>query len=243
MASIIRLHCGENLCSGALIAMDRARAHYLAHVMRRAEGDTLLLFNGRDGEFQAVIGRLERAAVTLTLGAQTRAPEAEPDGWLCFAPIKRDASEWVVEKATELGIAVIQPVITARTQPHRVNPERWAAIATEAAEQSERLSVPELRAPLPFATLLRDWPAGRILFAATERVAAPGLELPAERAQGWGLLIGPEGGFAPLELDDLAKHPFVTKISLGPRILRAETAAIAGLARLLAVPPESLTGV
>ena len=225
--------------AGALIAMDRARAHYLGAVMRRGVGDTLLLFNGRDGEFHAEISRLARGAVLLTLGAQTRAPEAEPDGWLCFAPIKRDASEWVVEKATELGIAVIQPVITARTQPHRMNPERWAAIAAEAAEQSERLSVPELRAPLPFAALLRDWPAGRILFAATERIAAPGLNLPVDRAQGWGLLIGPEGGFAPAELDELARHPFVTRRTLGPRILRAETAAIAGLARLLAVPPEA----
>jgi 16S rRNA (uracil1498-N3)-methyltransferase len=239
MASIIRLHCQEKLRAGMLIAMDRARAHYLGHVMRRAVGDSLLLFNAQDGEFTAVITALERNRVVLTLAAQMRAPLAEPDGFLCFAPIKRDASEWVVEKATELGIAVIQPVITARTQGHRLNAERWAAIATEAAEQSERLSVPDIRTPLPFAQLLRDWPAGRILFAATERRAAPGLARPADPAQPWGLLIGPEGGFAPLELDDLAKHPFVTGISLGPRILRAETAAIAGLARLLAAPPEA----
>ena len=220
--------------------MDRARAHYLAHVMRRGPGDRLRLFNANDGEFDASITSAGRTEMTITLDAQTRPPAPEPDGWLCFAPIKRDASEWVVEKATELGVAAIQPVITARTQPHRLNPERLAAIAMEAAEQSERLSVPDIRAALPLTPLLQNWPQARRLYVATERQAAPALPVPRDDApqgaQPWGLLIGPEGGFAPAELDELARHPFVTPCSLGPRILRAETAAIAGLARLLAAP-------
>ncbi len=224
--------------------MDQARAHYLAHVMRRGPGDRLRLFNAVDGEFDGFITRVARNEALITLTAQYRAPEPEPDGWLCFAPIKRDASEWVVEKATELGVAVIQPVITARTQPHRLNPERLAAIAMEAAEQSERLGVPDIRTSLPLTTLLQSWPPARRLYVATERKAAPALHAPADHAshdaphdaQPWGLLIGPEGGFAPAELDELARHPFVTQCSLGPRILRAETAAIAGLARLLAAP-------
>ena len=152
----------------------------------------------------------------------------EPDLWLVFAVLKRDASELVVEKATELGVARICPVITERTNIPRINAERWRAIATEAAEQCERLSVPAIADPVSLPTLLRDWPPERPLFAALERRdAAFPLAPPSV-----GLLIGPEGGFAEMEVELLRRHPFVEGVGLGPRILRAETAAIVGLALL-----------
>jgi 16S rRNA (uracil1498-N3)-methyltransferase len=163
---------------------------------------------------------------------QLRPQAAEPDLWLAFALLKRDATDLVVQKATELGAAAILPVLSARTNAARVNGERLAAIATEAAEQCERLSVPRIAPARPLAALLAEWPAERRLFAAVERSAAPhaGPAGPAPAA----LLTGPEGGFTPAELDALASHPFVQPVSLGHFVLRAETAAIAGLALLLA---------
>jgi 16S rRNA (uracil1498-N3)-methyltransferase len=154
---------------------------------------------------------------------------AEPDLWLVFALLKRDATDLVVQKATELGVAALWPVLTARTGAQRVNLDRLHAIATEAAEQSERLNVPVIHEQRPLAALLQSWPAGRRLFVAAERQAVPPLVATAEPT---ALLVGPEGGFSPVELDALRQHPLVTMASLGPRILRAETAAIAGLARL-----------
>jgi 16S rRNA (uracil1498-N3)-methyltransferase len=157
-------------------------------------------------------------------------PQApEPDLWLAFALLKRDSTDLVVQKATELGVAALYPVITARTNAQRVNLARFHAIATEAAEQSERLTVPAIHEPRPLAALLQSWPADRRLVVAAERTQAPPIVAAQHPA---ALLIGPEGGFAPAELDALRRHPLVTLMSLGPRILRAETAAIAGLARL-----------
>lgn len=235
MGSIIRLHIPVPLAPGNVIATTAAQAHYLAHVMRRKAGDPLRVFNGTDGEFDATIGRIGRQGAELVPGERFRAPEREPDCWLCFAPVKRDASDLIVEKATELGVSAIQPVFTERSQTARVNADRFLAIATEAAEQSERLSVPEIRPPTDLSRLPGAWPPERRLFVAAERSDA--LPLAAVSPfQASALLIGPEGGFAPAELDVLSRHPFVTTISLGSRILRAETAAIAGLARMLAPP-------
>lgn len=229
MPRSIRLYVPAPLTSGGAVAIAAAQAHYLGTVMRCKPGDDVLLFNGRDGEFSGRIETLRREHADLSIGERVRTQQPEPDLWLAFALLKRDATDAVVQKATELGVAELHPLITERTNAHRVNEARLTAIATEAAEQCERLTVPLLHPLRPAATLLAVWPAERRLFAAVERSAAPPIA-PARGAR--ALLVGPEGGFTPAELDALRTHSFVTMISLGPRILRAETAAIAGLALL-----------
>jgi 16S rRNA (uracil1498-N3)-methyltransferase len=231
MPGSIRLYVAATLAEGASIAVTPEQAHYLATVMRRGPGDQILVFNERDGEFRARIETIGRSLVRLRVEQQTRAQANEPDLWLAFALLKRDATDLVVQKATELGVAELHPVISARTNTHRINTDRLTAITTEAAEQSERLAVPVLHPPRTIAALLATWPPERRLFAAVERRAAPRI-LPSEGPR--ALLIGPEGGFTPAELDALRAHSFVTLVSLGPRILRAETACIAGLALLQA---------
>ncbi len=229
MSGSIRLFVTAALTPGAAIAATAAQAHYLGTVMRRTVGDAVVLFNGRDGEWAARIVAQGRGAATVVVDHVLRPQAAEPDLWLVFALLKRDATDLVVQKATELGVAAIWPVLTAHTIAQRVNLARLHAIAIEAAEQSERLTSPAIHEPRPLAVLLHSWPADRRLFVAAERVAVPPIVATREPA---ALLVGPEGGFAPAELDALRQHPLVTVISLGPRILRAETAAIAGLARL-----------
>jgi 16S rRNA (uracil1498-N3)-methyltransferase len=229
MPGSIRLFVTAPLAAGAQIAATAAQAHHLGVVMRRVIGDPVVLFNGSDGEWAARIVALHRGAASFVADEMLRPQAPEPDLWLAFALLKRDATDLVVQKATELGVAALHPVLTARTNAQRVNLARFHAIATEAAEQSERLTVPAIHEPRPLAVLLQTWPAGRRLVVAAERTAAPPI-VPSQQPA--ALLIGPEGGFAPAELDALRRHPLVTLMSLGPRILRAETAAIAGLARL-----------
>ncbi len=231
MSGSIRLHLPAVLHEGAEVAGSPGQAHYLGTVMRRAAGAELRLFNARDGEWLAHIAALGRDRVRFAVARQLRPPEPEPDLWLAFALLKRDATDLVVQKATELGAAELRPVFTARSNTARMNADRMASIATEAAEQCERLSVPPVAAPATLVALLDGWPPERPLFAALERAAAPPLRPAAGPA---GLLVGPEGGFAPVELDELARRPFVKRASLGPRVLRAETAAIVGLALLQA---------
>ena len=232
MTGSIRLHVAPALSEGSVIAATAAQAHYLATVMRRGAGDGVVLFNGRDGEFSARIETIGRGSASLRVECRTRIQTAEPDLWLAFALLKRDATDLVVQKATELGVAALLPVITERGNTHRMNPDRLAAIAIEAAEQSERLTVPELRATISLSALLSGWPIERRLFAAIERSSAPRV---AAALGPSALLVGPEGGFTPAELDVLRAHPFVAPVSLGPRILRADTACIAGLALLQGV--------
>jgi len=230
-ASLPRLFTDAGLATGAAVPGSAAQAHYLGSVMRRAVGDGVRLFNGRDGEFAATITLLRKDRLAYQIGDHLRPQAPEPDLWLVFALLKRDATDLVVQKATELGVSALLPVMSTHTNAARVNLDRLAAIATEAAEQSERLTLPAVHAPRDLFDLLGDWPAERSLAAALERRAAPAL------APGPGaLLIGPEGGFAPRELDVMASLPFIQPVSLGPRVLRAETAAIAGLALLLARP-------
>jgi 16S rRNA (uracil1498-N3)-methyltransferase len=232
MPGSIRLHVDAPLVAGETIAATASQAHYLGTVMRRGPGDAVRLFNGRDGEFNARIETIRRDHASLRVAEPLRPQASEPDLWLAFALLKRDATDLVVQKATELGVAALHPVITERSNTHRVNLARLASIAIEAAEQSERLTVPSLHPPRPLGALLSDWPLDRRLFVAAERTNAPYITPSYGPA---ALLVGPEGGFAPAELDAMRAHPFVTAVSLGPRVLRAETAAIAGLALLQAV--------
>jgi 16S rRNA (uracil1498-N3)-methyltransferase len=216
-----------SLSPGLDIVLDREQAHYLGTVMRLGSGAPVVLFNGQDGEWAGVLAEVKRDRAVVVLERQTRPQGIEPDLWLLFAPLKRDATDLVIQKATELGVSAIKPVFSARTNTGRVNLERVAAIAREAAEQSERLTVPEIFPPQDLLDVLGSWPAGRGLAAAIER-GGPS-EIPRDAG---ALLVGPEGGFAPAELDALRAARFVSPICLGPRVLRAETAVIAGLALL-----------
>jgi 16S rRNA (uracil1498-N3)-methyltransferase len=231
MFGSIRLYVDRPLAAGTTIEATAAQAHYLGTVMRRGSGDGVRLFNGRDGEFGARIEAIRRDRATFLVEHSLRAQVPEPDLWLAFALLKRDATDIVVQKATELGVAALLPVITERTNAHRVNEARLAAIAIEAAEQCERLTVPRLHPPRSLMALSGDWDPSRWIFMAGERTAAPAIG-PARGPA--ALLVGPEGGFTPAELEAMRTHPFVTVVSLGSRILRAETACIAGLALLQA---------
>jgi 16S rRNA (uracil1498-N3)-methyltransferase len=233
--SATRLFTEADLSAG-IVELSEAQAHYLRHVMRREDGAPLLLFNGRDGEWRATLQARGKKAAVAEVGERTREQVAEPDIWLCFAPLKRARIDYVAEKATELGVAVLQPVLTRHTVVERVNVERLRANAVEAAEQTERLSVPEVRVPVDLMKLLSEWPAGRRLLMCDETGGGPpiaevlaGLDESA-RAAPWGIVIGPEGGFAERELTALRRMKDVTAVGLGPRILRADTAALAALA-------------
>jgi len=224
--SVSRLFVESDLSAGSEAALDEAQVHYLRHVMRRAHGAPLLVFNGRDGEWRATLEGHGKKVAVARLGERTREQVAEPDVWLCFAPVKRARIDYIAEKATELGAAVLQPVLTQHTNVERVNVERLRANAIEAAEQTERLTVPDVRAPVELARLLADWPAGRRPPIAE---VLSGLDASARLAP-WAIVVGPEGGFAPAELAALRQIKDVTAVGLGPRILRADTAALAALA-------------
>jgi len=231
MSGSIRLYVTASLRAGAAVAATAAQAHYLGTVMRRSPGDELRLFNGSDGEWQGRVVSLRRDRAVLAAETLLRPQAEEPDLWLVFCPLKRDATDLVVEKATELGASALLPAFSDRTNAARLNQDRLLAIATEAAEQCERLTIPRIAAPRRLFDLLGDWPKDRPLVAALERQDAP----PVPRLAGpAALLVGPEGGFTAAELDVLRSCPFVVPASLGVRILRAETAAIVGLALLQA---------
>ncbi len=230
-----RCFLDDVLAEGAELPGTAAQAHHLGTVLRRGAGDAVVLFNARDGEFAATIAHIRRDRCTFALGARRRAAAPEPDLRLLVAALKRDALDWVVEKATELGVSVIQPVTTRRSVVDRVNVERLAAIARGAAEQCERLSVPVLHPVLPLHAALDAWDGAPLLVGAERRDAAPIRGVAATLRLPCGWLVGPEGGFDPGELDVATRRAFVTPVALGPRILRAETAAVAGLAVLQAL--------
>jgi 16S rRNA (uracil1498-N3)-methyltransferase len=226
-----RLFVENELADGVSVGLDAARAHFLKSVLRLPPGANVALFNGRDGEFLARIDGFGKGWCSVTVGRRLRPQTADPDLWLVFAPVKRARIDFIAEKATELGVSALLPVFTERTVVDRVNVDRLRANAVEAAEQTERLSVPAVREPQLLATLLAGWPAGRRLLLCDETgTAPPAVEALAGAAGPWAILVGPEGGFAPAELDGLRNLAFVTPAGLGPRVLRSDTAALAALA-------------
>ncbi len=226
-----RLFVAPDLVAGATIALEAEQAHYLRQVMRRSPGDGVRLFNGRDGEWRGRLLELGRREAILALEERLRPQVPVRPLSLLFAPVKRAGTELIVQKATELGASRLQPVITRRTERAGLRPERLALIAREAAEQCERLDVPALEEAESLEAALADWPAARSLLFCDERAGAPALlDVVAGLAPPAGLLIGPEGGFDPAEHEMLHARPGVLAVSLGPRILRAETAALAALA-------------
>lgn len=234
-----RLHLIAGLAAGCEIELEPARAHYLRSVLRLGPGAAVAVFNAEDGEWLCRIAGIGKNGARLTAERQLCSPEpgGEPDLWLLFAPIKRARLDWLVEKATELGVAALLPVWTARTQVERVNLDRLRAHAVEAAEQSERLSVPDLRAPERLGRLLATWPGARRLVVCDESGAGEPISDAAARLPPGpvALLVGPEGGFDETELDAIGKLSFVTRVGLGPRVLRGETAALAAVAVFQAI--------
>lgn len=228
----IRLFIDQALATGATVTLDGGQAHYLLHVMRLGAGAELVLFNGRDGEWRAAVGATAKRTVTLAVGAMLRPQPPDSDLWLLFAPVKKARIDLIVEKATELGVGVLLPVLTRHSAVLRTNDQRLAAIAVEAAEQCGRLAVPCIRPLRPLTEVLGDWPADRRLLVLDETGGgAPIAEVLATLdGQPAALLVGPEGGFDETELDALRRLAFATAIGLGSLILRADTAVVGALA-------------
>ena len=273
---MIRLHVPQPLAPDAAVALTLDQSRYLTQVMRLKLGDSLLVFNGRDGEWRCVIAEILKKGVVLRAEEQVRPQSTGPDLQLLIAVVKKSALEFAVEKATELGARRVGLVVTHRTQTQHVRMDRLDAIAIEAAEQTGRLDVPMIGAPVKLADLLDGWEAGRRLMFCDETGGAPAMgalvqyspspswggtanpqgepgwgtkgperaathptlsslraNIPPHEGEGeascWTILIGPEGGFSPEERERLRALPFTTAVSLGPRILRADTAAVAAL--------------
>lgn len=232
-----RIYLAEPLTSGAVIDLAPAPSHRLRTVLRLGPGEAVAAFNAEDGEWLCWIEPVGHRGTALRVERRLRSAAAEADLWLAFAPVKRARLDWLVEKATELGVSALLPVWTRHTQSERLNLDRLRAHAVAAAEQSGRLSVPELHTPQPLAAMLAGWPAQRRLIVCDETGdGAPIAEILARLGPGSSaLLTGPEGGFAETELDSLGKLSFVSRAGLGPRVLRADTAALAALSVFQAI--------
>lgn len=225
-----RLFVTGELHAGAAVRIDGNPAHYLARVMRAAPGDIVILCDDITGEWAARVADVGKREVVLEVADMLRPREAVPDLWLCPALLKKDRFDLILEKATELGAARIQPVITRRCVADKLNTDRARAITTEAAEQCARTALPELGEPVKLDALLAEWPEGRALFFADENGGDPAAAaFAATKGLPAAILTGPEGGFDDAERARVRAHPAARPISLGPRILRGETAAIAAL--------------
>ncbi|MET3527210.1 16S rRNA (uracil(1498)-N(3))-methyltransferase [Phenylobacterium koreense] len=228
---MIRLFVSADLAQGVALALDHGQSHYLTSVMRRDVGDEVLVFNGRDGEWRTAIEVAGKRGVILRPLALERPQAFGPDVDLIVALVKRSRIETIVEKAAELGARRVRLAITERTNAERTRVDRLSAIAAEAAEQTGRLDVPEIIEPVKLGKLIDGWEASRrLLFCDEAGDARPVLDALAGAASApWAILIGPEGGFSPAERERLRNLPYATPASLGPRILRADTAAISAL--------------
>jgi 16S rRNA (uracil1498-N3)-methyltransferase len=230
-----RLFVSNPLADGATVMIEGNPAHYLSRVMRVSEGDAVILCDDATGEWLASVASSGKREVVLTVERQLRPREAVPDFTLCAALLKKDRFDLVMEKATELGIARIQPMLTRRCVADRLNMERARSLVTEAAEQCARTALPDLAEPVKLEALLRDWPQDRALFFADENGGEPAAVVFAASSGPAALLVGPEGGFDDAERAAIRAMPQARSISLGPRILRGETAAIAAIAVWMAV--------
>jgi 16S rRNA (uracil1498-N3)-methyltransferase len=228
-----RLYVEQPLAAGAAIALLPPQAHYVRDVLRLGTGDTMLAFNGRDGEWEGHLELAGKRAAALRLAGQTRPQTAGTDLDYLFAPLKRARLDYMVQKAVEMGVARLAPVMTRHTQAERVNVARMRANAIEAAEQCGVLRIPEIAEPVALAAALAALAPERLLVFCDEDapIADPIAALAAVRGTtALAVLIGPEGGFAPQEREMLLAHRRVVRLALGPRILRADTAAVAALA-------------
>ncbi len=233
---MIRLFVSADLKAASSFPLDEKQSHYLKHVMRQNDGDDILVFNGRDGEWQGTLA-ITKKNVAFTAQTQTRAQVNEGLLTLLFAPIKSNHGNMTIEKASELGASAIYPIITERTVVTRVPTDRYEAIAIEAAEQCERLSVPKIHEAQKLEVLLKNWNEHKhILLCAEAGEATPiAAALASMNMPSLAVLIGPEGGFTDKEFSMLRTLPFVTPVTLGPRILRADTAAISALSIIQAL--------
>jgi len=233
-----RLFVDAPLRAGEIVALDRNQSNYLGNVLRLKAGDSILVFNGRDGEWQSEISGRKRAD-TLTILRQTRPPDRLPDIAYVFAPLKHARLDYMVQKAVEMGAARLQPVLTRFTQTSRVNSERMRANVIEAAEQCGIISLAEVADPIPLERFLTERSGNRLLVFCDEAAKSgdplQALQNAMTAAEGIDILIGPEGGFAEEERTLLLRQPRSSRLSLGPRILRADTAGVAALALVQAV--------
>jgi len=228
-AAKIRLYVDQPLGQGQTVPLDRDQAHYLFGVMRQQAGGRVALLNGRDGEWTSEITQAGKRGGELTCLGQTKPLQMPPDLWLVFAPIKKARTDFIVEKATEMGAAKIIPVQTDFTNSDRIRQDRLQAHAVEATEQCGGTYVPQVTALAKLGKLLDDWPSERQLMFCDEALVGAKETLQNAGAGPWAILIGPEGGFSDAERTRLRAHPNVHAVSLGPRILRADTAAVAAL--------------
>lgn len=227
-----RLYHPDALFSGRRIRLSEAQSHYLRHVLRAKEGFSLSFFNERDGEWSAVLETVTKENLLATVGSQERISHISPEVHLLFAPLKHDALTFLVEKATELGVREFHPVMTERCNVSRVNTQRLASNAIDASQQCERFDVPLIHPLLPLSQVLVSWDKQKPLFVCQERGAVGSVGEAMNQLQPLspiGFLVGPEGGFSSQELSYLRSFSFIKNISLGPRILRAETAALSAI--------------
>lgn len=229
-----RLFVAQAIVAEQAIVLEGNQAHYLTRVMRADAGSTVILCDDLSGEWACTVEDIGKRHVTLRPVSRLRAREAVPDFWLCPALLKKDRFDLVLEKATELGVAEIRPVLTRRCVADKLNADRARTIVTEAAEQCARTALPLVSAPVLLGELLTGWPGDRALFFADETGGEPAAEAFAKGRKA-ALLVGPEGGFDPAEREAIRAHPQARSITLGPRILRGETAAIAATALWMAV--------
>ncbi len=225
-----RLFVEGPVSEGAAITLEAGQAHYLAKVMRVRAGDTIIICDNATGEWAAHVETAEKRRVSAIISQCLRPREQVPDLWLCPALLKKDRFDLVLEKATELGAALIQPVVTRRCVADKLNPDRARTLTIEAAEQCARTALPDLRAPARLDALLRDWSEDRALFFADELGGIPAAQAFAAHDGPAAILTGPEGGFDDAERAAIRAHSAARPIALGPRILRGETAAIAAIA-------------